>query len=212
MRKKNMSELNQLPESAVVVIHQVVDGAKWKARFDATEKDRREAGILGHHLNRGADEPNLLSIYLPVVDITKAKAFGASPNLQRVMAEAGVVGTPQFIWMKPVLEDIISDRELPAMIVSHTVADFNKWFAGYKAADAIRKQGGIIGHAVNQALDDPNTVIVYHQAESHEAFRAFMETPELKTTMERLGVTSVPQVTFHTGGWAKTYGATPIAV
>jgi hypothetical protein len=32
-----------------------------------------------------------------------------------------------------------------------------------------------------------------------------MASPGLEAAMKKAGVTSVPQVSFHTGGWAKTY-------
>lgn len=54
-------------------------------------------------------------------------------------------------------------------------------------------------------MDDPNTAIIYHQAETHDSLKAFVASPGLKAVMEKAGVTSAPQVSFHTGGWARTY-------
>ena len=65
---------------------------------------------------------------------------------------------------KPLTEHIVWDREVPGMIVSHTVANLDAWLAGYQAAAPVQKQAGIIGQAANQSLDAPNTVVVYHQA------------------------------------------------
>lgn len=200
-----MSEMNRLPETAVVVITEVADWTTWKTQFDAHEGMRKAAGILGHHLNRGHENPNLVSIYMAVSDVAKAKAFMASADLRRVMAEAGVKGAPTAIWMKPVVADIVWDRELPALMVSHSVANFDTFLAAYTAGADLRKQGGIIGHAVNRSLDDPNLVTVYHQAETHDALKAFTASPGLKAAMEKAGVTSAPQFTFLTGGWAKNY-------
>lgn len=195
----------KLPGTAVVVTHEVADWTKWKMSFDAHESERRAAGILGHHVNRGLENPNVISLYLAIGDVAKFKAFMASPELRQYMTDAGVVSAPTAIWMKPVLEQIVWDRELPGMIVSHAVADFDVWLAGYKAAAAMQKQGGIIGHAVNRSMDDPKTVIIYHQAETHDALKAFMAAPGLKAAMEAAGVVGVPQVSFHTGGWGKMY-------
>ncbi|MEQ1758381.1 MAG: hypothetical protein ABL986_08700 [Vicinamibacterales bacterium] len=194
-----------LPETALVITTEVADWQKWKAAFDAHEGARKAGGIVGHHINRGLDNPNMISLYLAVSDVAKAKAFMTSADLKQAMAASGVISAPDIVWMKPMLEQIVWDRELPAMLVSHAVADFDAWLAGYKAADAIQKAGGIIGHAVNRSIDDPNTAIIYHQAESHDTLKAFMARPELRAAMEKAGVTSVPQVSFHTGGWAKMY-------
>jgi quinol monooxygenase YgiN len=176
-----------------------------KTHFDSHEGARRAAGILGHHINRGFEHPNVVSVYLAISDIAAARAFAASADLRRVMAEAGVLDAPKVAWMTPVLEHIVWDRELPAMMVSHAVADFGAWLAGYKAAAMLQQQGGIIGHAVNRSMDDPNTAIIYHQAETHDTLKAFLANPALEAAMKKAGVTSVPQVSFVTGGWAKMY-------
>jgi len=200
-----MSATRPLPPAAVIMTHEITDWATWKPQFDAHEGARKAAGLLGHHINRNHDNPNLISLYLAVSDVTRAKAFAASPDLHRVMAAAGVKGAPTATWVTPVAEHIVWDRELPAFMLSHTVADFDAWLAGYAAAEGVRQQGGIIGDAVNRSVEDPNTAVVYHQAASHEALTAFLAHPGLKAAMAKAGVTGAPQVTFVTGGWAKMY-------
>jgi len=200
-----MSEPKQLPPAAVIITHEIADWATWKTQFDGHEGMRKAAGVLGHHINRGLENPNVITVYLAVSDLAKAKAFSTSADLRNVMAAAGVKGAPTAVWVKPVTEQIVWDREVPAMIVSHKVANFDTWLAVYKAAAATQQQGGIIGRATNQSLDDPNTVVVYHQAESHDTLKAFMANPGLKEAMQKAGVTSAPEVTFVTGGWAKRY-------
>jgi hypothetical protein len=111
------------------------------------------------------------------------------------------------MWVTPVREAIIWDRQLPAFIITHTVADFDSWLEGYDAADELRISNGIIGHAANRSNDDPSVALVYHQAEDFGTLRAFLENPELRAAMESAGVTSEPEVSFHTGGWAKAYEA-----
>jgi quinol monooxygenase YgiN len=200
-----MSDQSHLPPAAVIITHDVSDWATWKAEFDRHEGARKAAGFLGHHINRGLDNPNRISVYLAASDVSKAKAFSASPDLKQVMQAAGVIGAPSATWVKPVAEHIIWDRELPAMILSHTVANFDAWLVGYKAAAPVQAQGGIIGHAANQSLDDPSVAVVYHQAESHDTLKQFMANPSLKDVMQKAGVTSAPQVSFVTGGFAKRY-------
>jgi len=196
---------SHLPPAAVIITHEVADWATWKSHFDAHEGARKVAGILGHHINRGLDNPNRVTLYLAVSDIGKARAFAASPDLQNAMVAGGVKGAPTVVWVKPLTEQVVWDREVPAMLVSHTVANLDTWLAGYGASAAVQKQGGIIGEAANQSLDDPSTVVVYHQAESHDTLKAFMANPSLAEAMKKAGVTSAPQVTYLTGGWAKRY-------
>lgn len=198
-------EEHELPAAAVIVRHSVADFDTWKAAFDAHESARRATGMLGHHINRGRADPNEISTYLAVSDIERAKAFATSDDLKNVMQDAGVTSPPTLTWMTPVREALVWDRELPAMIVSHSVADFDKWLAGYDAAGEVQRSGGIIGHAANRLIDDPSVAIIYHQAESFETLEAFLADPGLQEAMKAAGVTSEPEVSFQTGGWAKMY-------
>lgn len=200
-----MSASTQLPPAAVILTHEVADFATWKSVFDGHEGARKAAGFLGHHINRHVDNPNLLSVYLAVSDVEKARAFAASDDLRQTMSAAGVTSVPTAVWVTPVAEAIVWDRELPAMLISHQVAQFDTWLEGYAAAAAVRTQGGIVGAAANQLIEEPNTALIYHQAESLDALKAFMANPGLKDAMQKAGVTSAPVVTFVTGGWAKRY-------
>ena len=200
-----MSDAQALPPVAVVVNHQVADFDTWKRVFDASEQDRRAAGIVGHHINRGQDDPNALSVYLAATDLERAKQFSSSDELKAAMEQAGVISAPSTTWMTPVREAVVWDRELPAFLLTHSVADFDSWLAGYDAADELRTSRGIVGHAANRSMDDPSVAVIYHQAESFEALRAFLADEGLAAAMKEAGVTSEPQVTWHTGGWAKQY-------
>lgn len=204
-RVNSMSASTQGPSAAVIITHEVADFATWKSVFDGHEGARKAAGFLGHHINRHVDNPNRLSVYLAASDLEKARAFAASDDLRQTMSAAGVTSAPTVTWVKPVSEHIVWDRELPAMMISHQVAQFDAWLAGYAAAEAVRKHAGIVGAAANQVLEAPNTALVYHQAESHEALKAFMANPGLKDAMQKAGVTSAPEVTFVTGGWSRQY-------
>ena len=194
-----------LPSAAVIVTHPVADFDRWREGFDEHEEVRKASGMLGHHLNRAEHDPNLVSAYLAVGDIEATKAFADSPELGEKMQEVGVTGPPEMTWMTPVREAIVWDRELPAFLLSHTVADFDSWLEAYDAADTLRSSHGIIGHAANRSLDDPSLAIIYHQAESFDDLRHFLAAPEVKAVMKEAGVTSEPDVSFHIGGWAKMY-------
>lgn len=194
-----------LPPAAVMVVHEVDDFDRWKSAFDDHKPLRIDGGIIGHHINRAEEDPNLISTYLAVSDLARAQAFGQSEELRSAMHEAGVIGRPELTWMTPVCQSVVWDRQLPAALVTHGVADFDAWLAGYESADALRSENGIIGHAANRSIDDSATVVVYHQAESFDALRAFLGLPELKAAMATAGVTSEPIASFHTGGWAEMY-------
>ena len=201
-----MSGSETLPPAAVLLGFRVADFDAWKAVFDANEPDRIDNGVLGHHINRAEDDPNRLDVYLAIGDEAKARTWLDSDELKSTMASAGVLrNAPEFTWMTPVRESIVWDRELPAFMVRHQVADFDEWLAGYDAADEVRRSSGIVGDAANRSMEDPSIAIVYHQAESFDDLRSFLESDDLRLAMKEAGVVSDPDVTFHTGGWAKRY-------
>lgn len=199
-------DAGSLPPAAMIISHRVEDWDRWKEAFDRHEDARVAAGALGHHLNRSQEDPDHLTVYFAIADVERAKAFAASEELQEAMKDAGVLGEPEVTWMTPVRESVVWDRELPGVVVTHQVEDFDRWLDAYDAADKLRQRKGIIGHAANRLTDDPATVLVYHQAESFDALSAFLEDTEVQEAMAAAGVTSEPDVSFHTGGWAKSYG------
>jgi len=195
----------ELPPYAVLLAHRVEDVDRWKAGFDDHEPARRAAGILGHRINRAEEDPHLITLFLPLSDLDQAKAFTASPDLGEVMQRLGVVSPPTIRWLQPVRDQVVSNRQLPAFLLQHHIADFDTWLGGYDDAAPLQHAAGIIGHAAARSLDDPSSITVYHQAETFEELRSFLADPDLHTAMQDAGVTSEPDVTFHTGGWAKTY-------
>jgi hypothetical protein len=183
-----------IPPVALLISHRVADYGTWKKAFDEHKAARIEASCLGHHINRGADDPNIVYIYCPATDANKVKAFIDSAELRDVMQGAGVQGPPTIKFMTPQQADFISDQELPGIIVSHAVEDYDRWRAAYDDFRDFQKQSGIVGHAVNQELGRPNQVIVYHQANDLGTLRAFLDTAELKEAMQRAGVVGEPDI------------------
>lgn len=196
---------DELPPYAALITHRVEDLDRWKAGFDDHESARRAAGILGHHINRAEDDPHLITLFLALSDLDQAKAFTSSADLGEVMQKVGVVSRPEIQWLQPIRAEVVSHRQLPAFLLRLQVADFDTWLAGYDAAAELHQSAGIIGHAANRSLDDPSLITVYHQAETFDALHSFLADPRMQVGMQGAGVTSEPEVIFHTGGWAKTY-------
>lgn len=185
-----------LPPVAVLVIHRIGDYDSWKRVFDDHQSARRKASCLGHDVNRGADDPDMLYVYCPATDADKLSAFVDNPELKGTMKEAGVQGAPSVRMMTPTAADFIPDEKLPGLIVIHRVENYDAWRKVYDHFDGYRKEHGIVGHAVNQELGNPNQVIVYHQARELATLRAFVDSPELKEAMQRGGVSGPPEIHF----------------
>lgn len=202
-----------LPPAALLVRHRVADFDAWKAAFDDHESARRAAGILGHRLNRAKGDPDVLTVYLPLSDVERAREFAGSADLQQVMQQAGVVEEPTVSWVRPVRHAVVWEGELPATIITHQVTDFDAWLAGYDRASETFMDHGVVGHAVHRSLDDPSLVVVYHQAGSFEALEKYFDEigfglqgeEERDQLMRDASIGSWPEITYCTGGWAKQY-------
>lgn len=88
----------------VMVAHKVKNFDAWLKVYDAEgEAKRMESGMLDRGLARGVDDPNMVYIVFAITDMTKAKARMNSPELKKIMMDAGVEGPPQIFFYK--LED-----------------------------------------------------------------------------------------------------------
>jgi hypothetical protein len=191
---------------SVVINHLVSNFDVWKLNFDEHELERSRAGITGHHLNREMDNPKHVTALFPCKSRAPVEEFFASDAVYEYMQQAGVIGTPTTTWIETVRKAAIWDRQLPAALIIHPVDDLDRWLAGYDAADDLRKSAGILGHAANSYIDDPSMVITYHQAETFKELRDFLSSEELITLMQRSGVSTPPEITYHLGDYGTRYG------
>lgn len=191
---------SQLPSAAVVISHDVEDYTAWKLAFDRHAGARRNAGIIAAHVNQDAENPNRLSVYLAGADRAKLAAFLGDIALMAAMREAGVTGPPHIVDLTPVEDLSRRDRPLAGLIIRHEVRDYAAWKQAFDGHADGRGKAGVIGHAVSRSVRDPNVVVVYLQAESLEALRAFAATSDLKAVMQTAGVVGAPDLSFVQGG------------
>jgi hypothetical protein len=197
-----MSE--QVPPVAVIIVHKVENWDKWKAAFDDHAGARKDAGVVGHQINRGVDDANMVAVYMPGSDGDRLKALLVGDDIKAKMQEAGVAGPPMVSFMTPV-EDLTDKRDLPGAIIRHSVKDFDAWMAGYVAHKDMRRSSGIVGDAVNRSVENANEVVVYLQAESHDALKGFLESADLKEAMQKTGVEGAPDITLWNGSERTQY-------
>ena len=91
----------QIPPVAVLVAHRVADFDTFKKVFDGHQAARKEASCLGHDVNRGVDDPNMVYVYCPATDVDKLRDFVDSPELVQAMKAASVEGPPTITMMTP---------------------------------------------------------------------------------------------------------------
>lgn len=79
----------------LLVSHHVKDFDAWLKAFDGEGKEARAGyGLIDRGIARGVDDPNMVYVLFAVTDLAKAKARSASPELKKLMEDAGVDGPP----------------------------------------------------------------------------------------------------------------------
>lgn len=200
-----MPEAGEEAPFAAVIVHKVKDFDKWKAGFDAHQEHRKGAGLMGHHLSRGVEDPNTVMAYFPMATTEKFTEMLKSDDMKKAMAEAGVEGEPEVHMMKPVETKPVIDRDVPGVVLMAEVEDFAAWKTVFDGNAEARTKAGIIGFAVNQIVDKPNMVTVLLQAEKAEELTAFLGTDELKAVMAKGGIKGEPKVMMVNSTAAEMY-------
>lgn len=88
----------------VLIRHEVDDYDEWKTAFDDHASTREQRGSRGGRLFRRADDPNHVVILFEWDSLENARAFTDSDDLRETMAEAGVSGEPQILFMEELEE------------------------------------------------------------------------------------------------------------
>ena len=83
------------------------------------------------------------------------------------------------------------------LLLSHSVADYAKWRAGFDAHEPARRAAGATGiFHVYRDVESPNQITSLLEWITAENARKFAADPALKEVMRAAGVTSAPEVHF----------------
>ena len=89
---------------------------------------------------------------------------------------------------------------MPAMIIRHRVADFDKWLEAYEAHMDARKTHGAVKSVVWQDVADDNNVFVFIKFEDLGRAREFAGSADLKQVMQSAGVLEEPSIHYVENG------------
>jgi len=84
------------------------------------------------------------------------------------------------------------------LIVTHKVADFDKWLTSYESNDSLRLANGIHSYVIGRGVTDPNMILVATKVDDIEKAKAFGKSASLKQAMQKGGVTGKPVVSLTT--------------
>lgn len=83
----------------ILVRHKVADFAKWKSVYDDHRLARESAGLKDLYIWRNGDNPDEIILLFEATDVLKAKVFASSADAKEKMQAAGVVGTPEIVFL-----------------------------------------------------------------------------------------------------------------
>jgi hypothetical protein len=78
------------------------------------------------------------------------------------------------------------------ILVSHKVADFEKWKPVFDSDEKARKSFGVNVKKLFRSVDEPNDLHILFDAPDEASAKGCIERPELKKLMESAGVISEP--------------------
>jgi hypothetical protein len=78
------------------------------------------------------------------------------------------------------------------ILVSHKIADWDKWKPVFESDEAGRKSFGVNVKKLFRAADDPNDILVLFDAPDEASAKECIERPGLKNIMQDAGVISEP--------------------
>ena len=82
------------------------------------------------------------------------------------------------------------------LLVHHKVEDYNKWKPFFDEHSSFRSQMGSKGGRVFRSINDPNDLFILFEWDSIENAQKFGQSDNLKETMKKAGVITVPDVYF----------------
>ena len=85
------------------------------------------------------------------------------------------------------------------VLVRHKVRDFAEWKRGYDAHLPKRTDAGLTEKHLLRGANDPNEVVLLLEAEDQNRAKAFVESVDLRETMQKVGVVDKPDVYFLNG-------------
>jgi hypothetical protein len=83
------------------------------------------------------------------------------------------------------------------MVMTHKVANYDKWKAVYDAHDSARLASGLHNYAISRRQPDSNTVVVAVRVDNVDSAMAFSKNSSLKAAMKKGGVMGAPDIHYY---------------
>lgn len=181
------------PENMVVIIHKVMNYAKWKQHYDAHDSSRLKNGLHNYVIGRGLVDSNMVIVALRADDMAKAKAFANSADLKKVMQKGGVTGAVSSYFLLATWQDTAAIGSLPRSVNNLAIKDWEAWQKNFEEGNQERIDNGILTRIIGHDADNNKKVtIVTALSDTARAF-AYYKSDALKKRREAAGVIGEPR-------------------
>jgi quinol monooxygenase YgiN len=202
----NVAPEPQMPQFGVIVVHKVKDFDSWKTGFDANAQARKDAGLTGHMLMRGAADPKLVVIWLPSSDIEKAKAYLGNKELKEQQKQAGVQGKVDVMYSSLAGTQMDPKKQgLSGALLTAKVKDFAAFKTAFESSAQARTDAGIVGYGLSQDVTDKSVTYVYLQSEDAAKLKTYVDAKETKQAWKDAGVVGPAKATLVQEGEMTMY-------
>ena len=83
-----------------------------------------------------------------------------------------------------------------AMIVRHSVHDYEAWRPVYDGHEAARTAAGLSNGRVFRSAEDPNDILILFDMADRRRAEEFGRSDDLREAMQRAGVVGQPEIRF----------------
>ena len=194
MSALNVSAQSSSSKMFLSISHEIKNYDTWKVVYDKLEAQRKNAGILELFIKKDMNNSNSITVFAEVSNLEKAKAFMSSTSLKEAMKDAGVSSVPSIVFHKSTSAYGTINWSAVVITITHSVKDYSGWQEVYEFHEQVKKQHDIQDSLVLQSLPDENLVTVIGITKPATSSNKFTSNPDLKTTMEKTGVTSKPEI------------------
>ncbi len=178
----------------LTISHEIKNYDSWKVVYDNLDAQRKDAGILELFIKKDINNSNSITVFAEVTNLEKAKAFMSSTSLKEAMKDAGVTSPPSIVFSKSASAYGTINWSAVVITITHSVKDYSGWQDVYESHEQVKKQHDIQESLLLNSLSDENLITVIGITNAAASSNKFTANPDLKTILERAGVTSKPEI------------------
>ena len=179
-------------DTCLFIAHTVKEYDVWKAAFDIAQPVREKHGIEALNVYRELNDTSLALVYTNVKKFQEAKNYITSDNLQKSMANAGVMGAMDLYWMVNRLKYKTDVTDSILMFMSFKVRDYDRWEGAFLQDYIDEPDRDFQVKRVMQGIEDNGQIAMIFAVNDQEYVQKMEKNGAFRAKMLAAGVISYP--------------------